>query len=388
MIKLFLLSLLLFFNSCSDLEPEMKRKTTSVKISHNIFNSNNRSISINEDLFPVYHLISVEPNIEVLMLDNDMTAEVLVPVDTSLWIEYINWTQEQPDIYYQSGISDDFIVTHDSPERIKIWIDTKINPDYPFQEEETTTDEEEDTTEDEDIVIEEDIIEEEETEPETEEEEIDTTLLAHYKFEGDLTDSSSYGRDLELCTGSTAFSYSIANFQGWDGPSGQAAWFYGGQCAENEFRGTTGASPLGMSDDFTISFWINPTLSNQSFDEWHSVMSTGDSTSGYRFQIDHSGNEELRFAGALKVDIEADWIFFTYTKSTGTILSNDNKKIRVYKNGELESYVYPITTLWDKLKIGMNRNGGGGWYGFIDDVRIYDRAFTEDEIEELYESYE
>ena len=236
MIKLFLLSLLLFFNSCSDLEPEMKRKTTSVKISHNIFNSNNRSISINEDLFPVYHLISVEPNIEVLMLDNDMTAEVLVPVDTSLWIEYINWTQEQPDIYYQSGISDDFIVTHDSPERIKIWIDTKINPDYPFQEEETTTDEEEDTTEDEDIVIEEDIIEEEETEPETEEEEIDATLLAHYKFEGDLTDSSSYGRDLELCTGSTAFSYSIANFQGWDGPSGQAAWFYGGQCAENEFN--------------------------------------------------------------------------------------------------------------------------------------------------------
>ena len=52
------------------------------------------------------------------------------------------------------------------------------------------------------------------------------------------------------------------------------------------------------------------------------------------------------------------------------------------------SYAYPLSTLWDKLKIGMNRNGEGGWYGFIDDVRIYNRAFTEDEIEELYESYE
>ena len=36
----------------------------------------------------------------------------------------------------------------------------------------------------------------------------------------------------------------------------------------------------------------------------------------------------------------------------------------------------------------MNRNGGGGWYGYIDDFRIYNKPLTEDEIEELYESYE
>ena len=58
----------------------------------------------------------------------------------------------------------------------------------------------------------------------------------------------------------------------------------------------------------------NPTLSNQNFDEWHSVMSTGDSTSGYRFQIDHSGSHELRFMGYMKVDITEEWLFFTYTK--------------------------------------------------------------------------
>ena len=390
MIKILLIFLLLV--GCGSLPDEgtLKRKTASVRISYTGFEfkdldlRHNRSTprsASSQNLFPVYHYISVEPEVEEVWLDSSMSAEVLVPVDTPLWVEYMNWTEDQPDIYYQYGVSDKFVVTHESPEKVTINISVDINPEYPEEQEE----EEEEETE---CTVNCTVDNETEEETETEEEEIDTTLLAHYKFEGDLTDSSSYGRDLELCTGSTAFSYSIANFQGWEGPSGQAAWFYGGQCAENEFRGTTGASPLGMSDDFTISFWINPTLSNQNFDEWHSVMSTGDSTSGYRFQIDHSGNEELRFAGALKVDIEADWIFFTYTKSTGTILSNDNKKVRVYKNGELKSYMYPITTLWDKLKIGMNRNGGGGWYGFIDDIRIYDRAFTEDEIEELYESYE
>ena len=128
--------------------------------------------------------------------------------------------------------------------------------------------------------------------------------------------------------------------------------------------------------------------SNQNFDMYHSVMSTGDATSGGRFQIDHSGQEELRFMGALKVDLEEEWMFFTYTKSTGTIDTSDNQKVRVYLDGEFNGYAYPISTLWDKLKIGMNRLGGGGWYGLIDDVRIYNRALTEDEIVELYESYE
>ena len=83
--------------------------------------------------------------------------------------------------------------------------------------------------------------------------------------------------------------------------------------------------------------------------------------------------------------MEAEWIHFTYTKNTD---DTDNQKIRAYKNGELKTYLYPMSTLWDKLKIGMNRNGGGGWYGYIDDFRIYNKPLTADEIEELYESYE
>ena len=60
----------------------------------------------------------------------------------------------------------------------------------------------------------------------------------------------------------------------------------------------------------------------------------------------------------------------------------------MYKNAELITYGYPISTRFDKLKIGMNRLGGGGWFGAIDDIRVYARPLDVDEIEELYESYE
>ena len=370
MIKLFLLSLFLLLNSCSDLEPELTRKTASIKISHNVLKSNNRltkATTFQQEFFPVYHLIAVEPDVDILLLDNDMTAEVLVPVDTLLWVNYINWTEEQPNIHYQYGVSEEFVVTKDSPEKIKIWINTEINPDYPFEEETTTEDE--DTVEDE-----EEVVEEEETEPA---EEVDTSLLVHYEFEGDLTDSSSYERDL---TEEGEITYSGSDFN--NNISGQAAWFDGESWAYTE---EIDSDVIGSTDNWTISFWILPDLSNTDFDQWHSVMSSGDSTSSGRFQIDHNGNEQLRAFGYLAIDMEAEWIHFTYTKNTD---DTDNQKIRAYKNGELKTYLYPMSTLWDKLKIGMNRNGGGGWYGYIDDFRIYNKPLTEDEIEELYESYE
>ena len=390
----FIILFLLLLVGCGPLPDEgtLKRQSTSVTVNYNVdseslrdFEMTNYSSSVQrmiETTWPIRHNIKVEPDIADIDLDWDLRAEVEVPVDEPMWIEYTNWTEDESEIPFQYGKSDEFIVTHEDDYIVKVWVDVDIHPDYPFSEEK---EEEEETTE----------IEEEEeatdnettTDNETVEEEIDPTLLVHYKFEGDLEDSSSYGRHLELCSGSTQFIFvdeTIMNVL----PSNAAAYFQGTECAENEFRDTNGASPIGLSDDFTISFWILPWISNLDFDTYHSVMSTGDSTSGYRFQIDHSGDEELRFMGYMKVDITEEWLFFTYTKSTGTINSSDNKKVRTYKNGELKTYAYPLTTLFDKLKIGMNRLGGGGWYGLIDDFRIYNRALTEDEIEELYESYE
>ena len=134
MVLRILLVILLLVGCNFDLEDEGKlKRTATVRISyhglkfHDIdlkHNRTSRAITGQEQLIPVYHFIAVEPDVDILWLDNDMTAEVLVPLDTPLWVTYMNWTEEQPDIYYKFGVSEEFIVTKDSPERIKIWIDT------------------------------------------------------------------------------------------------------------------------------------------------------------------------------------------------------------------------------------------------------------------------
>ena len=378
MIKLFLLSLFLLLNSCSDLESELTRKTAAIKISHNVLKSNNRltrATTFQQEFFPVYHLIAVEPDVEILWLDNDMVAEVLVPLDTPLWIAYMNWTEEQPNIYYKYGVSEEFVVTEDSPKRIKIWIDTEINPDYPVEEETTTEETEEETEEEIEIEI-------EEEEPE---EQANTSLIAHYKFEDDLTDSSSNSLDLEDGDGTVTFNP--------DGVDGKAGYFNGGSYAYTE------DIDIAETDNFTISFWIKPystpwSVNNEivyqiDMTQWDSVMSTGTTTSGGRFQIDYSGNDELRFNATgtlIKIDLDAnEWQHFVFTKVSQV---SYNHTLLYYKNGQFLGYETQANTYWELLKIGMNRNVGGYWKGFIDDFRIYNKPLTEDEIEELYESYE
>ena len=373
---------------CGDLPDEgtLRRHETSVTITYNhpsthdieLTRYNKSQRAIIENTWPVRHNIKVEPDIADIDLDENLRAEVEVPVDKPMVVHYANWTQEQPDIHFQSGKSDEFIVTWDDDYIVKVWVDVDINPDYPFPEEDEEivdieTEEEEETTDNETV-----------TDNETEV--VDLTLLAHYEFEGNLEDSSSYERHLELCSGSNQFIFvdeTVMNVL----PSNKAAYFQGTECAENEFRNDNGTKPLDTEADFTISFWILPWLSNTDFDTYHSVMSTGDATSGWKFQIDHDQGY-LRFAGKILQLMEENWMMFTYTKMTGVSGSSDNKKVRVYVDGELKSSIYPIWSDFDKLKIGMNRLGGGGWYGLIDDFRIYNRALTEDEIEELYESYE
>ena len=205
---------------------------------------------------------------------------------------------------------------------------------------------------------------------------IDTTLLAHYAFEGNLNDNSSYNRHLTE-VGSN-ITYSAADNQ--SNKSGQAALFNG-----TDTYAYTDNISISSTDNFTIAFWVRPDSPNMS--QWDSVMSTGDSTSGGRFQIDYSGNHNIRFvvSGAtLSMALDNNtWNHFVYTK-TYTSTSN---KLQFYKNGSSQGSSAPVVTRWDKLKIGLNRNGGGYWKGYIDELKIYNRTFSTQEVLDLYESY-
>ena len=207
---------------------------------------------------------------------------------------------------------------------------------------------------------------------------LDTTLLAHYAFEGNLNDESSYNRDLTENNGSE-ITYSTADNQ--SNKSGQAAWFNG----NNTYAYTDN---ITVGDNFTIAFWTKPDSS--AMNTHASVMSTGNNnTSDGRFQIDYVSAGKLRFfatGGEITADLDNNiWNHFVITRSdNGT---NDNM-VCLYKNGGPSSTCLgTVPTLWDLLKVGQNRNNGSYWKGYIDELKIYNRTLTGTEVSTLYESY-
>jgi len=66
-------------------------------------------------------------------LDENMTGTVMAPVNVQLEVQYKNYTFEEPQIHYESGISDPFVVTHSSPPTITVTIPVSVNTDHPSQ---------------------------------------------------------------------------------------------------------------------------------------------------------------------------------------------------------------------------------------------------------------
>ena len=204
---------------------------------------------------------------------------------------------------------------------------------------------------------------------------IDSTLLAHYAFEGNLNDSSSYDRHLTE-VGSN-ITYSAADNQ--SNKSGRAALFNG----SNTYAYTT---DITLSDNFTVAFWTKPDSPNMA--RWDSAFSTGDANTNGRFQIDYRNNQ-IRFSATTEAQLEADlnsnqWNHIVITKSDN---STDDKTVRMYTGGSLRDNASGVTTLWNKIKIGLNRGDHNHWDGYIDEVIIYNRTLSTQEVLDLYECY-
>ena len=66
-------------------------------------------------------------------LDENMTGTVMAPVNIQLEVQYKNYTFEEPQIHYESGISDPFVVTHNSSPTTTVTVPVSVNPDHPSQ---------------------------------------------------------------------------------------------------------------------------------------------------------------------------------------------------------------------------------------------------------------
>ena len=67
------------------------------------------------------------------LLDNEMKGTVSVPIEVELEVRYENYSFDVPKIYYESGLSDPFIVGFNSPPTRTVTIPVSVNPDHPSQ---------------------------------------------------------------------------------------------------------------------------------------------------------------------------------------------------------------------------------------------------------------
>ena len=197
----------------------------------------------------------------------------------------------------------------------------------------------------------------------------DTTLVAHYGFEGNYNDDS--GNTLD---GTPSGGAAIV----WDDVRGSNVFVADGDSAEIDL----GNSMLfDWSGGWSVAFWVKL----NSWDEnWQTAIKKGDS---YSFERDFN-NDSLQFFfqgsegsafSPRKVDLVPDG---TWHHIAGTYDGTDQS---IYLDGELFDTVsnpgaMPITT--DNITIG---SAGGNRYfnGCFDDVRFYNKALTEEEVAAL-----
>ena len=114
------------------------QKEEDVKVSLTYSHEQSRQKSIRSPIVISKHTIDVADydykNIyDSTELDQSMTGIVMVPVDVNLEVQYKNYTLEEPKIHYESGISDPFVVTHNSPATTTVTIPVSVNTDHPSQ---------------------------------------------------------------------------------------------------------------------------------------------------------------------------------------------------------------------------------------------------------------
>ena len=226
---------------------------------------------------------------------------------------------------------------------------------------------------------------------------IDRDLLAHWKFDQDIKESV---HDYGTKNGAKPVSYI-------DGVYGKAAYFNG----KDNYLIVDAAEALNLgnseaenNDNFTISFWVNlyDLVAKEQYilDKGNESSWSEDHlyTNPYRICIDSSNVVEVRLSNEYENSLTEycttgntimcdktteghEWKLITITYDGATIKRYDDNQLV-----EQKKYSDGITFNNESLYIGVNGNSYDNFFkGALDDLRIYTRTLTYDDIDALYQ---
>jgi len=192
-------------------------------------------------------------------------------------------------------------------------------------------------------------------------------LVGYWNFDegkGDVAgDSSGNGNDGTIFRGAE-----------WvDGKFGKALKFDGGKMQKVEIPHSDSFAEITTA--VTIELWLNPA----NFSAWMSFGVKGDIT--YGMFINPSAFVRLHYSGGSTLDTPNGSIKANeWTHVVGTY---DGVNVRVYLNGEMKAELAANAAIpadAQSFVIGGTQESRDWFTGMIDEVKLYSRGLTEDEI--------
>jgi hypothetical protein len=224
----------------------------------------------------------------------------------------------------------------------------------------------------------------------------DEDLLVHYEFDGDLTDTAQYYGDNRYDL--TAVSGANIVFEGSRFSNNTAAYFDASNgYAYNNSLNDANEADLFSSGDFTVSLWF---YADEDMNQFSSLMSSryvpdsGDDGGIQSWQLDANKDEGLRWRSQAgdaesgkgdRVHTSTENPYPANQWSHAAFVKQADGTALIYMNGVLEatSSESQPTPMY-ALKIGTNRREEHPWKGYIDEFKIYKRALTAQEVNNLY----
>ena len=157
----------------------------------------------------------------------------------------------------------------------------------------------------------------------------------------------------------------------------------------NDYVDCGGASSLNMEDkNFTFAAWINPSAYDAG---WRAIFGAPTGSGGAGLGLHSTGYLRATKVGIADAPISTALIPLNTWSSVAIVFDSysSTNNLKYYTNGTLISTVtfnVDFGTNAGTRYIGMLRPGGGFFNGLIDEVSIYNRALSVEEIKAAYNS--
>ncbi len=149
------------------------------------------------------------------------------------------------------------------------------------------------------------------------------------------------------------------------------------------------AGPLGMFRFMTVAMWVNPSSLNR---EFNSLIHTDGWRKGtVHIMISGNGKIQMSINGNQGTDQNSENGIFTADnlstwKHVAIVYNAEDKTVKFYIDGKLNStrrYSKTVLANMGNFEVGGWSDGGRNFAGKLDDVRIYGRALSDNEIMEI-----